>query len=552
MSYIHDIQQLRQRFKKVDTKDPTSIQQWFAEHPYLTTNDHAQIAQKSLFWIRKIKRFASIKNKTPPVLPISKPRRSVNTLVAPVQWDDPEWLRETAKHHNVLAMSRACGISRAYMRKKLAKYGIPPMSERAYDPRSDKYNYQWVYEHYVIKGMSQKQCAKLAGIARQTFAIWLNRLKIPVRGSLETSSQQLEVKLWIRKLINKLEQLETIRKIFIREDHIHIRFKNYYWESYYIEKYVQIPRSFTIFEQDAILEKVPIVRFQYESNMDQDYYPAHIYISRQEWKKASFIERRIALHDFARVIARRGWIKHTYPLEVLHREKMILYNYKQSNHIFENALTSCPRSSVPYPGLKTILHFVDMSYIWQILKSPKLVMKMLNTLSLKAIEINTYNMIRLIHEAKYVRFKIYDPRVYVALFQKIGKIKSVLDLHPGNGYLAIACAIAKIKYYIPEGHKVAQALSEGMAEHFGLEWQYYDGQQKVDCTISCDDFQFTNIVDTLNYRDRSNIIIQFVPNDLKDQIMRLYEPSNIISVKTNIYEMVNFDYFFIFNCACQI
>lgn len=552
MSYSKDIAALRRQFKEVDIKDPSAIQKWFADHPYLTTNDHAQIAERSLFWIRKLKRFANIKQRTPKILPISKPRKSVNTLVAPVDWDNQEWLRETAKTHNVTAMAIACGISRRYMRDKLTKYKIKQMGEKAFDPKSDKYNYQWVYEHYVTKRLSQAKCAKLAGISRQTFCIWLNRLKIAVRGKSETNSNRYEVKLWVRKLIYQLKQLETVRKIFIRHDHIHVRFKNFYWESYYIEKHVNYKRSYAIYEQDAIIEKIPSVRFKYESDMDQEYYPAHVYICRKEWKKASFIERRIAMHEFARVIARRGgWIRPSFPLNILHCEKAQLLNYEYHNHIFDNALTACPRVSCPYPGLKTILHFVDVSYIWDIFKSPKQIMITLNQLIQKTIEINTYNLVRMMHETRYIKFKIYDPRVYVALFELLTNINSVFDLNPGNGYLAIACAIAKIKYYAPQGHKIIQALQNGMADHLGLQWEVYDNQN-VDCTISCDDFQFTNIIETFNYSDRSKLIVQFVPCDLKFKILRLYNPHRIIQVKTNIYKQNEFDNFFIFKPACQI
>ncbi len=552
-TYKDDIEELRKQFVKVDVTDITSIQKWFADHPYLTTNDHARISGKSAYWIRSLKRKASITGKMPPVLPKSAARKAKDTLEAPKDWRNKEWLTEAAKSHSMKSIARVVGVSKVAMHLWFKKFGIKPLGNQAIVPKSPLFNYTWCYEHYVIRGWSQVRCAKAAGISKQAFFNWLNKLNIPVRSKREAANSHKDTRIWVRKAIHDLSNQETVLKVFLRDDHIHVRFKNFFWETYYLDKQQpsggRIPHSFYVTKEDTKIERVPKIMVEYESSIDgSESYPAHITINRKEWRIASFIERRLALHDMARVINRRGWIWPKYPKRVIEADLSRIKNVNQSKYMHDGMLTAYPASKES-AGFRIIEHFFGLEEIWHsMLRSPKRTMKVLNDMSLgtKHVRINFHNVIRYacFHASNRYKIKVYDPAVYYMVFKQLGFKGTVLDLNPSYGHKAMACAAAGIKYMTIPTPNFQKALDEGFAEFIGLDYEPYDGR-KIDMVLNCNDLKHTNIDDALEYSDRANKILHFAERSKKAIIEATYGPSSVIPV-LSIQRRKLPDYFFIF------
>lgn len=551
--YEDDINELRRQFAKVDTDDPTSIQKWFAEHPYLTTNDHARIADKSTHWVRRMKRRANIKGRTPANLPKSTRRKKVDTLVAPTDWDNEEWLRKAAKFHAVIEISRATGVSTRTIYRRLRKYDIEPLGEKILEPKNPYFTHQWCYEHYVTRGWGQSKCAKTAGVCQQTFSNWLNKLKIPVRSNTESHNKHKDTKIWVRKAIHNLKNQDIVRRVYLRDDHIHVRFMNFFWESYYIEmpkRKKRIPHSFSITKEEAKLEKVPPTVLEYESSMDgTELYPAHVTIRRKEWKKASFLEQRLALHEFTRVINRRGWVWPTYPDKVIEAELERLRNSNQAKFMDKGVFTAHPRyGRRETAGFRIIEHFFGLEPLWEaVFKSPKRTMRVMNELSKLNSRINFHNAIRVAcyhNSDPSWKIKIYDPGMYTWIFKRLGLKGTVLDLYPNNGHRAIACAVSGLKYTTVPTPQFQKAIDNGFAEFIGLDYEPYDGG-KVDIVLSDDDFRHTNIDKAMEYASRTKRLLHFVERRNKGAAQAKYKPERIIQVKTNIYRTLP-DYLFIF------
>ncbi len=98
------IQELKSAFESVDIKNAESLKSWFKDHPYLTTNDHAQIVGKSASYIRSLKRKAGIKGKRPTHIPI---HTNINTtcVTPPENWDTEKWLSKAAKLYSARQIS---------------------------------------------------------------------------------------------------------------------------------------------------------------------------------------------------------------------------------------------------------------------------------------------------------------------------------------------------------------------------------------------------------------------------------------------------------------
>lgn len=548
--YEDDLAELRLKFAKVDVKDPVSIQKWFAEHSYLSTADHARISGRSNHWIRKLKRLAHIKGKTPANLPKSTRRKTVDALVAPDNWDDPIWLEKVAKTHTVSSIARVTGVSPRTLRRRFQKYGIKSLGKKSLDPKNPCFSYAWCHEYYVVRRWTQAQCAQAAGICQQAFANWLNKLGIPVRSTHEAQKNS-DTKIWVRKTIHQLENQEIVRRVFLRSDHIHVRFRNYFWESYYIEKPKgkrRIPHSFSITKSEARLDKVPVPYLEYESSIDgSELYPAHITLRKKDWQKASFLERRLALHNFTRVINRRGWIWPKYPDYVIENDLTRLKESNQAKFIKKGVFIAHPiYGKREIAGFRIIEHFFGLTELWEeIFRSPKRTMQMFNKLCEKKMQVNMHNIIRIAcHNHPAIKIKVYDPGVFIWLFRRLGIKGTVLDLYPSNGHHAIACAIAGLKYMAVPNEKFENAINNGFADFLGLDYEPYDGR-KVDLILSNNDFKDVDIDLAMGYADKAKNILHFVSRKHKSSTQASYTPSKIIQIKTSIYRALP-DYLFVF------
>ena len=86
--YIKDILLLRSEFNLIDKNDHTELKNWLTKHEYLSTNDLAQIANKSAAYIRRLKRkIGIVSNKSIRTAPIGTHIKKINSIVPPSNWD---------------------------------------------------------------------------------------------------------------------------------------------------------------------------------------------------------------------------------------------------------------------------------------------------------------------------------------------------------------------------------------------------------------------------------------------------------------------------------
>lgn len=539
-TYAEDIQELRIEFARLDKKDPEAVRKWFESKPHLTANDHCQVANKSLNYIRKLRRFAGIRAKLPKVLPKSKAKKGVSSLVAPENWrNDPEWLRKVSSYP-VLQIAKACGVDRSTIYNRFKKHGIKStFSSKSKNKCCTK---AWCYRHYVELNWSQGKCAKAAGICKQAFSNWLNRFKIPVRTQKEHYKHN-NIQLWTRKLVQDLGKQSTVRKVYLKQDRIHVRFKDFFWESYYPFRVGRLPvLGYAINKRNSRINKVPKVIPQYESDFetlrDNDgiIRTAHIMIDRKQFMKATFIEQRLAVHEFCRQIVMREWIWPEYPEHILESELETLRCYQKSKYIKGDMYTIY---GVPTLGRRLGEHFFDVSDYSLAFKSPRTVIKIVNKLaSRKDTPFDFHNFLRLFSagygittQRVYPRFRFTDPAVYATLFAKLGVKGSILDISPDLGNKAIASAITGLEYYTVPDTRFQKALDKGFADFVGLKYHKWNND-KVDVLVYDNDWGIPDINMINKYSKYSKRMMVFVPKGLKDDLQAKLKPSSIIKIRT--------------------
>lgn len=544
-----EFEYLRVEFAKVDIDDAESVIDWFSKHSYLSCNQHAIVANRSAWWIRKLKRRYHIKNKMPKVLPVPVGKRHKPKLIVPKDWDNKEWLEETLKTYSMHDIARATGRSSLYIFKAVKRYGIKHKTYLESVRSKNKYcTEKWCREHYEILQLSQKECARLAGISVPNFANWLNRFKINIRDPKCKTGE-----IWVKILNKKLLALNIVRAIYNRDDRIHVRFKSGSWESYYfgdvdISKY---SKSYKITRKNSVLSKIPRVSLEYESDIDQsEIYEAHISINKHEMARASLIEKRIAIHEMAWCIIRRGRLWPKYPEKVLEEE---LYNLQEllnkNKYISKNAINMYPHGG-PYHGLKISNHFFGVDDLYDIIMGkPKRLIWFINNLAKKKDKISFHNILREAYRSyksrdKYRTRRMYDLVAYAHLFRDLNIKGTLLDLYPNDGYCAIACALMGLKYSTIVTEKFQRAIDNGFLDFVGLKFEPYVGQN-VDCVLCNNNFLKTDINESLKYADKTKRIISFVKREDKTLIASQIRPEKIIRIST-MRSRQPLDYFFIF------
>lgn len=546
------MQRLRAEFAKVDVNDISSIQQWFITHSYLSTNEHSQISGRSSFWIRKKKRMAGLTGKKPPVLPKSTSQKQIINIEVPENWKSEEWLREIIKTNSCNAVRKAIGVCEKTLYTYLARFNIPrPNRKQATLSKNPCCTYEWCYEHYINQNLTQRECAKRAGICQQAFANWLNRFNIPIRTSHEYYRRNGGIPLWTRRVIDRLRRQDVVRTVRLRSDHIHVRFRNYYWESYYFKNMPErhVPRTYAISEDISQLENVPAVRLEFENEIGvNEQYPAHVIIQRKDWKKASFLEQRVAIHQFAWFLNQRGWVHPKYPPRIIESDWQQLSNTPLPKYLADNIFHAYPRvGGRGSAGIRIIEHFFGLEELSPVFKSGKRMVMALTALATRRSLLNTHNIIRAsnIDLPKYNRIlRLYDPAVYRWVFHKLGITGTVLDLYPNFGHRTIACALAGLRYTTVITPRLQRAIDNGFDKFLGLEIEPYEGQT-VDCVLSDNDFGKTPIETAMEYASKTKRIIHYVPRAERTATYNQYPTDGILQIRASVHRRLP-DFLFVY------
>jgi hypothetical protein len=191
--YEQDVRQYRGLFAAVDRRDPASLRAWFDAHSFLTSNDQARIAEVSLQTVRRWKRLAGL-----PAAPRRCPsyRRPARPAPAPpADWRAGTWLAEQYPSHSIREIARAIGRSYTATRRQLRRRGVAfPTPREAVRSRHPCCTRAWLFDHYMVRGLSVTRCARLAGVSRSTLTGWLLSFQFGVRCNTEQQLVNYEVR----------------------------------------------------------------------------------------------------------------------------------------------------------------------------------------------------------------------------------------------------------------------------------------------------------------------------------------------------------------------
>jgi hypothetical protein len=357
--------------------------------------------------------------------------------------------------------------------------------------------------------------------------------------------------IWVNKLAHNLRQQDIARRVDEHDDRIHVRFRNFFWETYYfIDQGRRIPRAFHITRDMCRLDKVPVTRLQYETKFSGESFPAHVIIPRKEFNKASFMEQRLAIHNMAWAINRRGWVPMDYPTKVLDADWVRANDINYKRFLINSRYQMVQKNGKEAAGWRIAEHFLPFWEMESVFKSPKYVVRALNRLTAKTKKITTHNILKniIVDEdprkmKSKPRVRFVDPRMYAVMFQKLGVKGKVLDLYPSHGSRLMACALQGLTYVAPRTKLMEYAVDKGILDFLELDFEWFEGQS-VDLTLHDDDLLEHPFEDVREYLGLTKHLLHFVHKNSRKKRQVEINPKSALQVQN--YHRSTPDYFFLF------
>lgn len=168
-----------------DGSNLCSLRVFFEQNRFLTTSELAILAERSMETVRLWRRRCGLPNKAKPNFgPCVLPIRQEVEFVGRDGLDDPVWLRQKyeAEHCGLGIIARMCGCGRKQVLARLRLFNIPtrPFAD-VVGSRHPCCTRDWLDQHYVVEGLTLRECAELAGVNPYTIIRWLAKFGIPTR-----------------------------------------------------------------------------------------------------------------------------------------------------------------------------------------------------------------------------------------------------------------------------------------------------------------------------------------------------------------------------------
>lgn len=251
----------------------------------------------------------------------------------------------------------------------------------------------------------------------------------------------------------------------------------------------------------------------------------NIMIRRDEWVRASFIVKRMALHRFLIVCRKRD------PAEVedVYPEPILIGDLEQLkscgvNCWYRGHFDFRPRMKRRFDYNRILSHFFNYRPScnkWVMLRALNYLSRMPNIpITATAVRKRTRQLIS----------RQFNPVSYAAFLRYLSIKGSVIDLHPDMGHKLVACAMLGLRYITPRTESMQRAIDLGVERILGLSHEWLDNQT-AGLLISDQNFSEFDLSRTEPMLDRVCMMMAFAPRASRLALQRRHEPRRVIPVR---------------------
>lgn len=252
----------------------------------------------------------------------------------------------------------------------------------------------------------------------------------------------------------------------------------------------------------------------------------HKAINRKQFRVGSFIDRRLAIQRMFLEVLRTKDQPDRYPEDVVRQSYHILTKHSLNGFIVNGGVHFYARLSrqATLAWRRLIEHFFNPS---------EHLTKNLLWCGANIVYNQVYAPITVAQirwkAAKQAMLGIHNPLAYAALLQRLQIERSVIDLNPGFGHKAIACALLGLRYITPACPVMTRAVELGIQDAIGLDYQVLD-DQKTELLISDDNFHQFVIPTDRELLHRAKKMLAFAPGADKIALTHKFKPTSIIKI----------------------
>jgi hypothetical protein len=334
------------------------------------------------------------------------------------------------------------------------------------------------------------------------------------------------VPLWVKLLASQLEQTDIIKAAYLEKDSINAVYKTGVREIYKFKIKRRTKHRgdncFIIKPGLSVIRQELQIFKEFFNNPLDDSPTYHWCINRNQYREATFIERRIAVHHLLREILNTKPQPDCYPYEVLEQDWAYLQQLEYDRYLVNGAVNCFPAGRLA-PHIRILEHFFnpggDLSgrALWAGLRK---------VVSRKRIRINSSNIRKAARW--YTRRRIINPLVYCALFRALKITGPVGDLHPGFGSKALACALLDIPYFTVKDEQFQRALDLGFSSLTRTDFGWLENQE-LELLISDNNFESFHMPtgDILNQTRR---MLCYASRDERQELIEKFSPTSVLQL----------------------
>lgn len=353
---------------------------------------------------------------------------------------------------------------------------------------------------------------------------------------------------WLKNLTHELEKHPLVDNVNAWHDRFAVRYKTGIAEKFWFDDDPS-PFSFAITRKDAKISELVRVYYQYENDLDNpDQFRHLIEIPFRIYQKCNVIEKSLLIQTFLTTFLFNNY-NELQPLQVLQADLDRLRRLDYARSLRKGIIDFTYGS--PKPGRKIIGHFFDLAKapnqrqkpLTEISKHPQIIYNIIRHYLSKHYSVNVSKIIRGCSRRGFGPV-IPNPLGFAALFKQLKIQGPVLDLDPGVGSKAIACARLGLEYQTWPNEYFDRALELGFGDFIQLNHKRRN-DETGSIIIGDDGFNEPNIKRVLKYANQARYIVTFVPRIYYELLKVEYNPTAVIKVKLGHKKGPNNGYFFI-------
>jgi hypothetical protein len=344
--------------------------------------------------------------------------------------------------------------------------------------------------------------------------------------------------LWVKRLLATLRRQPIISALELRGRHLRVDYQTGVVERYWYGAFERPTRGemALVAAEGHVTQSVNVVR-QFEADLvgSADEYGHHWALPLVAMRKLTLIDKMLLANRLALALTKIGYNGKHHPRTLqLCWQKISAVD---KLHCFQDGIfqLAALRPALAWTARPIVEHFFELSQcgsptFQEAFQRPVLLYKALKKILLsQRTRLNTTNLYRVLGMCG-IGPKIIHPSLFIAILHKMAIRGPVLDLQPGLGTKAMACALLNLPYLTYPNEQFDAAMAKGFGEFIGLQHRRYQPGEDVALALADNNFCQVDYKQVLAETKNAKCLLAFCPLRQYASVVRKHRPRLAVKV----------------------